>query len=102
MRGLMSIFAMLAAFLDKGNTVHLVYTDIKSVWPAAPWDGVTKAWQVGQELAMGAVVAGEQRVPWELSVNGQKEGFLVPKLIFLLLAVVQKKLARGTEHRWVF
>lgn len=41
MRGLISIFAKLADFLDKGNTVHLVYADIKSIWPVALWDGVT-------------------------------------------------------------
>lgn len=41
MRGLISIFAKLADFLDKGNTVHLVCANIKSFWPAALWDGVT-------------------------------------------------------------
>lgn len=31
--------------------------------------------KVGQELAMGEVVADEQRVLRELSVNSQKDGF---------------------------
>lgn len=43
MCGLISIFTKLADFLDKGNTVHLVYANIKSIWPAAQWDGVTWA-----------------------------------------------------------
>jgi len=41
MRGLVSIFAKLADFLDKGSRVHLVYADNKSVWPAALWHGVS-------------------------------------------------------------
>lgn len=41
MRGLKSIFVKLADFLDKGDTEHLVYAAIKSIWPAALWGGVT-------------------------------------------------------------
>lgn len=68
-----------------------------------PWGLVSLGLgMVGQGWAMGEVVAHERKVPRELSVNSQKDGFLGPNLVFLLLAVLQEKLARGAEHCWVF
>lgn len=55
--------------------------------------------KVGQGPPMGEVAADEQKVPRELSVNSQKRWIFRTKLsIFLLLAVLQEKLAHTAER----